>query len=62
MKLAMQMTVEGMIRALRMKAHEAGDDPGEARRRAERHNEEALLLLSAEVRGLSKEVGDEFGR
>lgn len=62
MKLAMQMTVDGLVRALRMKAHEVGDDHEVVRRRAELSNEQALTRLAAESRGRAGEAGDEFGR
>jgi hypothetical protein len=58
----MQMTLDGMIRALRMKAHEIGDDYDAAERRAEERNEMALTLLAQEARRYALEAGDEFGR
>ncbi|MBX3581300.1 MAG: hypothetical protein KF810_05355 [Rhizobiaceae bacterium] len=61
MKLAMQVTLEGMIRALRMKARELGDDGDEALRQAKQRNETALTLLSEESRRFRLETGDEFG-
>ena len=62
MKLAMQLTLDGMIRALRLKAHAVGDDHEEAGRGAQLRNERALMLLASESRRLALEAGDEFGR
>ena len=62
MKLAMQLTLDGMIRALRLKAHAVGEDYEEAGRRAQLRNERALMLLASESRRLALEAGDEFGR
>lgn len=62
MKFVMQLTLDGMVRALRMRAHELGEDYDEAQRRAEERNETALTLLASEARRLSLEAGDEFGR
>ena len=61
MKMAMQLTFDGMIRALRLKAHSVGEDYEEAERRAEERNERALALLASESRRLALEAGDEFG-
>lgn len=61
MKIAMQLTFDGMIRALRLKAHAVGEDFEEAERRAEERNERALALLASESRRLALEAGDEFG-
>jgi len=61
-KLAMQLTYDGMIRALRMKLHELGEDYDEVDRRSALRNEEALTLLAQESRRLALEAGDEFGR
>ena len=61
MKIAMQLTLDGMVRALRLKAHAAGEDYEEAERQAVLRNERALTLLSAESQRLSLEAGDEFG-
>jgi hypothetical protein len=61
-KLAMQMTLDGMIRALRMKAHELGEDYEDTERGAVSRNEEALALLAREARRHALEVGHEFGR
>lgn len=58
----MQLTLDGMIRALRMKAHRIGDDYDVAERRAEERNEKALTLLAQEARRYALEAGDEFGR
>jgi hypothetical protein len=58
----MQLTLDGMIRALRMKAHSVGEDFEEAERRAQQRNERALTLLSAESQRFALEAGDEFGR
>lgn len=62
MKLGLQLTLEGMIRTLRMKALELGEDYDDMRRNAEERNEAALALLAAETRRLVPEVGDESGR
>jgi hypothetical protein len=63
MKIAMKLTLDGMIRALRMRAHELGEvDYDEAERRATRRNEKALTLLAQEARRYQLEAGDEFGR
>ena len=62
MKIAMQLTLDGMIRALRLKAHAVGEDFEEAERRAQLRNERALTLLALESRRLALEAGDEFGR
>ena len=60
MKMAMQMTLDGMIRALRMKAYELGEDYDEAERGMVERNEEALMLLAREARRFALEAGDEF--
>lgn len=60
--MALQLTLDGMIRALRMKVHELGEDHDEAERLAVLRNEEALMLLAQEARRHSLEAGDEFGR
>lgn len=63
MKIAMKLTLDGMIRALRMRAHELGEvDYDEAERRAMRRNDEVLALLAREARRHTLEAGDEFGR
>ncbi len=62
MKLALQMTLDGMVRALRMRAHELADYHQEARRRDAVGNERALALLAAEGQRFVEEAGDEFGR
>lgn len=62
MKMALQLTLDGMIRALRMKVHELGEDYDEAERLAVLRNEEALMLLAQEAWRVSLEAGDEFGR
>ncbi len=62
MKLAMQLTLDGMIRALRLKAHAVGEDFEEAELRAQQRNERALTLLTLESRRFALEAGDEFGR
>jgi hypothetical protein len=62
MKLALHLTLDGMVRALRMKAHELADDQQEARRRERVGNERALTLLAAEGERFAEEAGDEFGR
>lgn len=53
--------MEGLIRALRMKAHEVGDNDDETLRDVTRRNETALTLLSEETRRFRLEAGDEFG-
>jgi hypothetical protein len=60
--MAMQLTLDGMIRALNVRLHAVGDDFEEADRRAALRNEKALALLSAESRRFALEAGDEFGR
>ncbi|MEW9806808.1 hypothetical protein [Mesorhizobium marinum] len=62
MNLAMQLTMDGMIRALRLKMHALGEDREEIRNRAVRRNAEALVLLSQEARRTRREVGHEPGR
>ena len=62
MKMAMQLTLDGLIRALRMKGHELGDDHDRVDRLAVLRNGEALMLLAQEARRVSLEAGDEFGR
>jgi len=62
MKLALQLTLDGMVRALRMRAHELADDPQEARRRDAIGNERVLTLLAAEGERFAEEADDEFGR
>lgn len=62
MKLALQLTLDGMVRALRMRAHELADDQQEARRRDAIGNERALTLLAAEGDRFAQEADDEFGR
>ncbi len=62
-KMAMQLTFDGMIRALRLKAHAVGEDFEEAERRAGGSATRALTLLaSRNRRRLALEAGDEFGR
>ena len=61
MKMAMQLTLDGMIRAMRLKAHAIGEDFDEAERRKAVRNENALSLLAKESRRLALEAGDEFG-
>ena len=58
----MQLTLDGMVRALRMKVHELGEDYNAAERQAEQRNERALMLLARESRRFALEAGDEFGR
>lgn len=55
MKFALQMTLDGMIRALRMKAHEMGEDYHEARLRARERNDAVLALLAEESRRSASE-------
>ena len=62
MKLAMQLTFDGMMRAMRLKLHTIGEDQDEAARRAALRNERVLALLSEESRRFALEAGDEFGR
>lgn len=62
MKFGLQLTMDGMVRALRIKLHDLGDDPDDMLRRAEQRNETALTLLSAESRRVVLEAGDEFRR
>ena len=62
MKLAMRMTLEGMVRALRVRAHQLGEDEDDMRRHRARRNETTLALLSEESRRLELGAGDEFGR
>ena len=62
MKIAMQLTLDGMVRALRMRAHEIGDADDLAEQRAAERNETALTLLAQEARRYALEAGDEFGR
>jgi predicted RNase H-like HicB family nuclease len=58
----MQLTLDGMISAPRLKVHTVGEDYEEAVRRAEQWNERALTLLGQELRRFALEAGDEFGR
>ena len=62
MRFGLQLTLDGMVRALRAKMHDLGDEPYDALRRAERRNETVLALLSAEARRAALEAGDEFSR
>ena len=62
MKIAMHLTLNGMIHALRLRAHAVGEDFEETERRAEQRNERALMLLASESRRFALEAGDEFGR
>lgn len=62
MKLALQMTLDGMVRALRMRAHELADQEQETMRRDAIGNERALTLLAAEGERFAQEADDEFGR
>ena len=62
MKIAMQLTLDGMVRALRLKAHAVGEDYEESERQAVLRNERALTLLSTESQRFALEAGDEFGR
>lgn len=59
MKLGIRLTLDGMVRALRMKAFELGDDLYEMRQDAEARNAAALVLLTAESRRAAMEAGDE---
>jgi hypothetical protein len=61
-KIAMQLTLDGMIRALRLKVYNVGEDYEEAVREVEQWNERALTLLGQESRRFALEAGDEFGR
>ena len=61
MKLGMQLTLDGMIRAMRLKMHMLGEDYEEVERRTAMRNENALTLLAKESRRLALEAGDEFG-
>jgi hypothetical protein len=60
MNFALRLTMDGMIRALRIKAHAIGDGYEPDWRNAEERNEEALTLLSAEARRHALEAGYEF--
>lgn len=62
MKLAMQLTLDGMIRAMRLKVHTMGEDYEVAERRAAARNDDVLALLAAESRRHALEADDEFGR
>nr|WP_292772336.1 hypothetical protein [Mesorhizobium sp.] len=57
----MQMTLDGMVRALRIRAHQLGEDEDDVRRHRARRNETTLALLSEESRRHVLEAGDEFG-
>jgi len=61
-KLGLQLTLDGMVRALRMRAHELADDHEEARRRDAVGNQRVLTLLAAESGRFAQETDDEFGR
>ena len=61
MKIGMQLTLDGMIRAMRLKVHTMGEDYDVAERRAAARNDDALTLLAAESRRHALEAGDEFG-
>jgi hypothetical protein len=62
MNFTMQLTLDGLVRALRLKAHGLAEDYYEEEyRRATMRNETALSLLAAESRRLALEAGDEFG-
>ena len=61
MNLTLQLTLDGLIRAMRLKAHGLAEDHEEDHRRAIRRNETALSLLASESRRLALEAGDEFG-
>ena len=61
MKLTMELTLDGLIRALRLKEHGLAEDYEEEHRRATRRNDTALSLLASESRRLSLEAGNEFG-
>jgi hypothetical protein len=61
-KIAMQLTLDGMIRSLRLKAHTVGENYEEAVRRAEQWSEKTLTLLAQESRRFPLETGDECGR
>jgi hypothetical protein len=60
MKLALQLTLDGMVRALRMRAHELADYHQEARRRDAIGNERALTLLAAEGERFAEGADDEL--
>lgn len=62
MRFGLQVTLDGMVRALRTKLHDLGEEPHEMLSHARRRNETALTLLSEESRRFALEAGDEFGR
>jgi hypothetical protein len=62
MRFGLQLTMDGLVRALRTKLHELGEDPQDMLRRAEQRNETALTLLWEESRRVALEAGDEFRR
>ncbi len=62
LKLTMQMTLDGMVRAMRMRTHQLAEDVDDMRRNRAKRNETTLALLSDEARRHALEAGDEFGR
>ena len=57
----MELTLDGLVRALRLKVHGLAEDYEEEHRRATMRNETTLSLLASELRRLALEAGDEFG-
>lgn len=59
--MVMQVTLDGMVRALRLRVHGLAEDREEEDRRAMTRNERVLSLLTAESQRFRLEAGDEFG-
>jgi len=61
-KLTMQLTLDGIVRALRIRAHHLVEDADDLRRSRTQRNETTLALLSDEAQRHAREAGDEFDR
>lgn len=62
MKLEMTLTMQGMIRALKLRAQDVAEDVEASRRREVGRDEAVRVLLAEEGRRLGREVGHEFGK
>ena len=62
MKLELSLTMQGMIRALRLRAQDVVEDVEAPRRRDAEGDNAARALLAEEGRRLGKEAGHEFGK
>ncbi len=60
MKVELSLTMQGMIRALRLRAQDVVEDVEAARRRDAKGDDAARALLAEEGRRLGRETGHEF--